>query len=457
MSGLGPLALGAVGLILLVAFVAARLVRARRAGLSIRMQVFLALATIVGAFALGLGVLVVERTKARATLLAESAARDEATLVAALLASELSPSRSLEALASELERGARRERLPSLTLRDARGRVLFSSGARGGTPGTVAVEAPIVSDGAHVGAVAVEKPTIVVERLLADVAPTVLLLSTVLGAAAAAAAALIGRAIARPIEALTEFAVRVSEGDLHAVSPPPQGREVRRLSSAIDTMRRALEGRPFVEAFAADLSHELKNPVAAVRASAEVLADGALDEPEEARRFVARIVESTSRIEALLGDLLSLARVEARGLEESEDVDLAALLRDLREHAQAEGRSLELSLETESALVRGDARWLSRMLDNLVENALAHGEGAASVRVTREADQVVVRVANQGSVDPHVRGQLFRRFVTTRRDRGGTGLGLAIARAVAEAHRGRVDCEEVGPPRVVFTARWPAA
>ena len=89
--------------------------------------------------------------------------------------------------------------------------------------------------------------------------------------------------------------------------------------------------------FAADLSHELKNPVAAIRASAEVLADGALDEPEEASRFVARIREATSRIEALLGDLLSLARIEARGVEDAEVLNLADLAADAAKRAKERG------------------------------------------------------------------------------------------------------------------------
>jgi two-component system sensor histidine kinase CreC len=69
-------------------------------------------------------------------------------------------------------------------------------------------------------------------------------------------------------------------------------------------MRRELEGRPFVETFAADLSHELKNPVAAIRASAEVLADGALDEPAEAARFVPHPRGHRRASRLLLGDLL---------------------------------------------------------------------------------------------------------------------------------------------------------
>src|SRR6202030_3748386 len=88
---------------------------------------------------------------------------------------------------------------------------------------------------------------------------------------------------------------------------------------------------------AAALSHELKNPVAAIRASAEVLADGALDEPEEAARFVARIREATSRIESLLGDLLSLARIEARGVEQAAVLDLGDLTQRAVDRARERG------------------------------------------------------------------------------------------------------------------------
>jgi two-component system sensor histidine kinase CreC len=135
--------------------------------------------------------------------------------------------------------------------------------------------------------VRVVKPTVAMRNLLADFAPTVLVISLVLGTAAALAAAWIGRAIAAPIEALSVFGERVSLGERRGAPPIAFGREVTRLTRAIDSMRRDLEGRPFVETFASDLSHELKNPVAAIRASAEVLEESALEEPIEARRFVA--------------------------------------------------------------------------------------------------------------------------------------------------------------------------
>jgi signal transduction histidine kinase len=275
-------------------------------------------------------------------------------------------------------------------------------------------------------------------NLLADFAPTVLVISLVLGAAAALAAAWIGSAIAAPIVALSEFSESVSLGDRKAPAPIGDGREVTRLRRSIDSMRRQIEGRPFVETFAADLSHELKNPVAAIRASAEVLDEGAIDDSAAARRFVTRIREATERIERLLDELLSLARMEARGVESFAPVDLAALAVTVVESGEGKGR-IDVS-SSGDCRVRGDSAWLSRAVANLVDNAVVHSQPSARIAVVVESDDANVSLAvrNPGGIPPHVVGTAFDRFVTTRADKGGTGLGLAIVRAVAEAHAGRV-------------------
>ena len=445
---------GAIGLILFVAFVIARLVRSRRLGLSIRMQTFLALAAIVGSFALGLGFLVLDRIQARATLLAQEAARSEAAAVSAIVANEVEQKgRSV----GDVGRDLRSAKQPMhVTLLDADGHTVFEGTAPSEGASTVQVDVAILAGGAEVGIVRVRKPTIVIQRLLADFAPTILLLSVILGITAGLAATIIGRAIAAPIEAMTDFAVRVSEGERRAVPPPALGREVRRLSHAIDSMRRELEGRPFVETFAADLSHELKNPVAAIRASAETLADGALDEPEEATRFVQRIREATSRIEALLGDLLSLARIEARGVEDALAVKLFDVANEIATAAREDGASIEV--RGAGATARGDRLWIGRAVQNLVDNARVHGTGGAiQIEIDERSGDACILVKSRGRVSDHVKKRLFRRFVTTRPDRGGTGLGLAIVRAVAEAHGGAVDCLESGPPEVVFRLKLPVA
>jgi signal transduction histidine kinase len=453
-------AAAAIGLILFVAFVVSRLLRTRTRGMSIRMQVFLALGVIVGAFAFGLGLMVVDRIEARAVRIARQAAGDEAASIAGLVAGELD--RTGGGLADVAHRFAL-ERARGADLRlllvSSSGKVIFPIPApRDDEEGLVFVDHSVIVRGERIGAVRVIKPTVVMKNLLADMAPTVLVISLVLGAAAAAAAAMIGRAIAHPIEQLSAFGERVSRGERTAVPPPEFGREVTRLSRALDSMRRELSGRPFVETFAADLSHELKNPVAAIRASAEVLEESALEEPEQARHFVQRIREATERIERLLNELLGLAHIEARGAETFEPVDMARLARRTLD-TLGDDRPRVTLVSDGDVRVSGDELWLTRALANLIDNALVHSapDSHVHVEVIRRADEVMVSVRSPGQVARHVQDRLFRRFVTTRPDKGGTGLGLAIVQAVSEAHGGQVELQQSGPPEVVFRLRLPPA
>lgn len=451
----------AIAIILFVAFISSRLLKSLSRGMSVRMQVFLALSAIVGTFAFGLGLMVIDRIEARAVRFAKQAAEDEAKLVASLLEGDmLRTGTGLDGAITRLETERSRGAALRLEVLDTEGRLVFPRDtlSQADQPGTVHVDVPIHAKGEVVGAVRVVKPTVVMQRMLADFAPTVLVISLVLGAAAAAAAVWIGHTIARPIVALTEFSERVSAGERTAAPPPAFGREVTKLTQSIDSMRRQLEGRPFVETFAADLSHELKNPVAAIRASAEILdEEGALEDPEAARRFVKRIREATARIERLLSDLLNLAQIEARGIDEFDVLDMGDLL--VASTKGLEGRERLQVTVKKDAKVRGDATWLGRAMANLLENALVHSPKGAAIEVLleRKKDNVVLRVINAGEVPPRMVKRVFARFVTTRQDKGGTGLGLGIVRAVAEAHSGQVELVHPGPPNVEFQLTLPHA
>jgi signal transduction histidine kinase len=208
--------------------------------------------------------------------------------------------------------------------------------------------------------------------------------------------------------------------------------------------------------FAADLSHELKNPVAAIRASAEVLEEGALAEPEQARRFVARIREAVERIERLLRDLLHLARMEAGGVEGLTTLDLAELVRACVD--MLPGRARVVLGEMQRVQLQGEPTWLSRAVGNLLDNALLHSTPGSEVFVSviHRDGQGRVMVRSDGQLPRYVKDNVFRRFITTREDKGGTGLGLAIVRAVAEAHGGQAQLTTAGPPEVVFTLSVPA-
>lgn len=503
--------LAAIALCAGAALLLMRLWQGRRSGVSIRMQVFVTMAAVSGGFAALLGLIAVERLEHRSLRLAEEVAGEDAALVAYLLSAALSDResrcgsaavdpRSLDTIANSLTEpslGALRPGLLRLELRDPQGRLVFQS-----VPPRLSHsrrheafaegKAPLLLRGQPVGEVRITRASLGVTQILKEVASRAAVLSLLLVIGTAIAAALVGRAIAKPIERLTHAASRIAHGERQAVLPRPVGREVRTLTAAVESMRRELEGRHLAERLAMDLSHQLKNPVAAIRATAEVLADGALDEPVTARRFVGRIQEATERLLQLVNNLLALTRLQARGVE-PELVDVSDLVRRCADAhaAQAERRRVHIDIQTvPGAQVRGDSAWLRRAIDNLVDNALAFatpsaplgasesaqspGDAASAspaaapqrsseaapvrIRVWLADNQVNIEVQNHGpGIDPAVRERLFERFVTTRRDTGGSGLGLAIVAAVAEQHGGSAQVESAGPPVTTFLLRLPRA
>ncbi len=453
-----PVLTGVV-LVLFSGFVLLRLLRSVRRGLSIRMQVFVAMTLVSGGFAALLGVIAVQRLELRAARLFTEVAKEHAELLARVLSATDRPLREAVPMLAKARLFELRPEGLRVEVRDGGGQLLYAAGPerRIGLPQTAQVLT--ASDGSVLGEVRVLRKSLGLRQILREVAARAVVMALLLLMGTACASALIGRAIAKPIERLTQAASRIAQGERQAVLPRPFGREVRTLTAAVESMRRELEGRHLAERLAVDLSHELKNPVAAIRAAAEVLADGALEEPETARRFVGRISEATERVLLLVNNLLMLTRLQARGVA-AEPVDVADLAHKSADShaAQAHKRKLQLRAETSGpAVVRGDPVWLRRAIDNLVDNALAFAEPAAAfapsapdvlIVVRQDEKQVRVEIRNYGrGIAAEVRDRLFERFVTTRRDHGGSGLGLAIVAAVAEQHGGSVEVVAHGPPQ----------
>ena len=251
------------------------------------------------------------------------------------------------------------------------------------------------------------------------------------------------------------FGERVSEGERTASLPVSGGREVMRLWRAIDSMQRQLEGRPFVELFAADMSHELKNPVAAIRASAEVIEEGAIDDPAAARRFVGRIREARSASSASSGAPRSGEHRSTRceGFASVDVARLAAVSWTRSTNSSAARIFRPKGIRGSAGTRRGSGapcrtrQQRARPLRRLVARARRrHARG----------NDVVVRVEN---LAPSPLTFASGRFADSspRGRQGRHGLGLAIARAVAEAHGGRAELSSTGPPKVEFRLRLPAA
>ncbi|MFF3502664.1 sensor histidine kinase [Streptomyces sp. NPDC003247] len=283
----------------------------------------------------------------------------------------------------------------------------------------------------------------------------------------------------RPLSRVAETAARVSELPLASgeVALPPRvpetdpRSEVGRVAGAFDhmlghvedalTKRHASEER--LRSFAADASHELRTPVASVRGHAELALLHPGPVPPEVTRALERITAESTRMSAMVDDLLLLARLDAGRPLEALPVDLTRLVLDAVTDARATGpgHRWELDLPEAPVTVTGDAHRLPQVLANLLTNARVHTPAGTKVTVTlgTDAKEAVLTVHDDGSGIPEdVRPGVFERFTRadrrTKTESGGAGLGLSIVAAVVEAHGGTVAVESE-PGSTAFTVRLP--
>lgn len=217
--------------------------------------------------------------------------------------------------------------------------------------------------------------------------------------------------------------------------------------------------------FVANVSHELKTPVAAIRALAETAATAlSSDDLSTATRFVERLGVEASRLASLVTDLLDLSRVEAAAEFVLSEVDLDSLLAEAADRARAvaEVKQIELVLHPTGLNVDADSSQLTMAVKNLVDNAVRYSErGKVELGAIASGEWVAISVSDQGIGIPSDEiPRIFERFYRVDKHRsratGGTGLGLAIVRHVAENHGGRVDVESELGTGSTFTILLPA-
>ncbi len=199
--------------------------------------------------------------------------------------------------------------------------------------------------------------------------------------------------------------------------------------------------------FVANASHELKTPVASIRATAETLHDGAIDDPVAARRFTEQLERDADRLSRIVSDLLDLSRLEA-GSDRDALVALDAVAAEVveRRRGDATTADVELTLATDGVpMIPGSTRDLGLLVGNLVDNAIHYTQpgGRVDVEVRAHPDAVSLRVSDSGvGIPQRDVPRIFERFyrVDQARSRatGGTGLGLAIVKHVCENHGGEV-------------------
>jgi signal transduction histidine kinase len=232
--------------------------------------------------------------------------------------------------------------------------------------------------------------------------------------------------------------------------------------ATVEELRRLSELRAD---FVSLVSHELRTPMAAVIGSARTLQDRWRElKPDQREAFLAVIADETTRLAALVGDVLDTSRIEAGTFGYAfAEVDLANVLRDSVAAAGIGQDEVRLRSELPATLpaVRGDAERLRQLVDNLISNAIKYSDSGGEVHVEARADDghVVVRVRDTGpGIAPEHQAQIFEKFGrVTGNDKPGTGLGLFLSRSFAEAHGGSLAVDSAPGEGAVFTLTLPVS
>ncbi len=328
----------------------------------------------------------------------------------------------------------------------------------------VSVATPIVRGGQVRGAILLSTAPGAVDDVQAAELFAVLVL--VLGATAAAllASYLLARTVAEPVRQLSQYANEVTL-DIQAAKELPRfderADEVGQLARSFSLMTRALFRRiEASEKFAADVAHELKNPLTAARSTAESLIYVKSDEQRD--EFIEQIQLELKRLNKLISDVADASRLDADlALQRFEPLQLADVTETMvvmfRDLAEGDNKNVKLIIEPASQeaayLISGQDGRIEQVLTNVLSNALSFTPdgGTVTVRLRRLPDHIDLVVEDQGpGIDPENIERIFTRFYTYRptanASRGeNSGLGLAISREIVEAHDGQIWAENIWP------------
>ncbi len=283
----------------------------------------------------------------------------------------------------------------------------------------------------------------------------------------------LARTIARPLRRIALAAHRVRLGRAREVKVPrlpSRNDEIGLLARAVSDMSQSLRHRmDNIEHFAADVTHELKNPLASLRSALDGL--DRVEDPELKSKLLAVAKDDVVRLDRLIGDISEAARTDAElARARFEPVDLGPVIEQLVqgwEHRREKGdaRIAFARPRKATAVVQGDTSRLVRAIDNIIDNAISFSPpgGLVEIAAARVGDTVRIRVDDEGpGVPEEAREAIFNRFHSVRPEEEHfgrhTGLGLAIARAIVEGHDGEIDVQDRddAPSGARFTILLPA-
>jgi two-component system OmpR family sensor kinase/two-component system sensor histidine kinase BaeS len=334
---------------------------------------------------------------------------------------------------------------------------------------TMHVALPALVEGRVVGVVFLSQPLHDVTAVLRDLRTRWLLSTAVALFLSAVGGLLLSRAIANPLRRLTVAAKAVARGRFDQQVPVNSRDELGHLSRAFNDMTNRLRAaRQMQVNFVSDVSHELRTPLTTIKGMVETLRDGAVDDPPVRDRFLETIELETDRLIRLINDLLILSRTDSEALNlRREVINLAQLAEAttdlLTSRAASRQVALQVKANSNAPLAWADPDRVEQILVNLLDNAIKYSlpGGTVTISVGAQPDaslSVLTQVRDEGigiPADdlPRIGQRFYRADKARSRSEGGSGLGLAIARALVQAHGGRlwVESQEGKGTVVSFT------
>lgn len=282
----------------------------------------------------------------------------------------------------------------------------------------------------------------------------------------------------RRLESITDAVRALASGDYGGRAHDSGNDEVARLARDVNSLAGRLQAAEDERAALAaerreltsSIAHDLRTPLASVRAMVEALDDHVITDDEEVQRYYTTIRREIERLSRMIGDLFELAQIDAGALRlEMRPVALQEIVTEVVDAMQAQARaggvSLVLKIESEPPVIALDGARIERALANLVRNAIEHtpAGGSIDVRVTCLGPEASVTVADTGDgIAPADLPHIWTRFYRADKSRSrsgplsdGAGLGLAISRGIIESHGGTIDVHSALGRGTEFTARLP--
>lgn len=320
------------------------------------------------------------------------------------------------------------------------------------------------------GALMITKRSDAIDQALLDIRLDILNIFLVVIAVTSILSVYLARTLARPIKRLAAAADRVRRDHSREEEIPDfthRNDEIGDLSLALRDMTEALWTRmDAIERFAADVAHEIKNPLTSLRSAVETAAR--LKDPDQQRKLMAIIQDDVGRLDRLISDISDASRLDAElSRAEKGRVDLAAMLSTLVEvhSAGGDGRGPKLSfkgVDARDMIVEGMEGRLVQVFRNLITNAVSFSPPGGAIRITASADKTAVQVTvdDEGPGIPNGKeAAIFTRFYTERpqSEKFGThsGLGLSISKQIVDAHGGEIRASNrLGAAGKVLGARF---